>query len=59
MTTSDYALKVMLCARNIAEKGCLSFHTDDQYYTDQMLVYLKELEELVKEYNHSKSKEAA
>tara|TARA_B110000858_G_C17540444_1_gene353302 strand:+ start:425 stop:601 length:177 start_codon:yes stop_codon:yes gene_type:complete len=58
MTDNEFALKVMIKARDVADRASLSFHTDHDFYTDQMVGYLKELADIVKEYNNNKIKES-
>ena len=54
MTDNEFALKVMIKARAVADRASLSFHTDHEFYTNQMIGYLKELDDIVKEYNNNK-----
>ena len=58
MTDSEFALKVMIKSRDVADRASLSFHTDHDFYTDQMIGYLKELADIVKEYNNNKTVES-
>jgi|TARA_R110000744_G_scaffold261245_1_gene376027 hypothetical protein len=58
MTDSEFSLKVMIKARDVADRASLSFHTDHEFYTDQMIGYLKELADIVKEYNNNKTGES-
>jgi hypothetical protein len=58
MTDSEFSLKVMIKARDVADRASLSFHTDHEFYTNQMIGYLKELDDIVKEYNNNKIKES-
>ena len=58
MTDSEFALKVMIKARDVADRASLSFHTDHEFYTNQMIGYLKELDDIVKEYNNNKTEES-
>ena len=55
MTNNEFALKVMLKARDVSERASLSFHTSDEFYTNQMFGYLKELDDIIKEYNNNKA----